>query len=272
MAPRKAEPEQAAPARLTYMEELRRLREEDGMSLGDLSEATTYDRSYLSKLERGERLGDFDTARRLDEVYGTRRMLQNLWLLAKDEAYLGRYQQFMRVEAEASVRSQYSASTIPGLLQTEEYAREQLGTGLVSQDKLERDVEARLNRQAVLVREGNPLRLRVILDESALRRRLKDPAAWNRQLEHLVRMAELPNIVIQVLPFGAGLQYLLGGSLTLLGMPDGVYVAYLEGSTSGELIEEPAEVEQHKLFYDQLRDAALPPAESLEFIRNLLKD
>ncbi|TDC05829.1 XRE family transcriptional regulator [Streptomyces sp. 8K308] len=253
------------------MEELRRLREEAGMSLGDLSEATTYDRSYLSKLERGERLGDFDTARRLDEVYGTRRMLQNLWLLAKDEAYLGRYKQFMRVEAEASVRFEYSASTIPGLLQTEAYAREQLGTGLLSEDKLERDVEARLNRQAVLAR-AIPLRLRVILDESALRRRLKDPSAWNRQLEHLVKMAELPNIVVQVLPFGAGLQYLLGGSLTILGMPDGVYVAYLEGSTSGELIEEPAEVEQHKLFYDQLRDAALPPAESLEFIRNLIKD
>ncbi|MGP3967363.1 Scr1 family TA system antitoxin-like transcriptional regulator [Streptomyces sp. 6N223] len=84
--------------------------------------------------------------------------------------------------------------------------------------------------------------------------------------------AQLPNVTIRVLPLSTGVHGLLGGSLTILWLPDGTSAAYLEGSKSGEVIEEPDEVEQFKLSYDEVSSHALSPEGSLEFIRRLMKD
>ncbi|MBL1065151.1 helix-turn-helix transcriptional regulator [Streptomyces sp. 7-21] len=275
MAPRKSEQKRVAPARRKYMEELLQLREESGMSLGDLSERSTYDRSYLSKLERGERLGDLETAKRLDAVYGAKRTLQNLWHLAKEDVYLGRYQRFMELESEANVIQMYVPQTIPGLLQTEEYAREQLWSTPHRPDeegRLEEQLVGRMSRRSILCNGDRHVHLRVILDEAALRRPLRDPVAWHRQLEQLLADARLPHVTVQVVPFSAGIHDLLGGTLTLLWLPEGAIAAYLESGKSGEVLEEPAEVEMLKLSYDQVRDLALSPSDSYEFIKSLSKD
>ncbi|WP_432746620.1 helix-turn-helix domain-containing protein [Streptomyces sp. JH002] len=259
-------------ARRLFMEELALLREESGMSLAQLAEKVCFDRSYLHKLETGLRLGDEATSRALDQCYGTGRHLQQLWKLAKEEVFLDRYKRYMKLESEALVMHNYSASTIMGLLQTEEYAREQQQTAWPKdENEVEEQVAARMGRQEVLIRES-PLHLRSILDESALRRQLRAPGAWARQLGHLLKAAERPNITIQVFPFSAGLQDQLGGSLTVLTVPNGTSVVYEESSTTGELMEEPGEVETRKLAYDRLRDAALTPVESVAFIRSLLEE
>lgn len=258
-------------ARRIFMEELALLREESGMSLAQLAERVRFDRSYLHKLETGLRLGDEATSRALDQCYGTGRHLQQLWKLAKEEVFPDRYKRYMKLEGEATVLHNYSASTIMGLLQTEEYAWEQQRTGWPKDDnELEEQVAARIRRQEVLTRPS-PLHLRAILDESALRRQLSDPIAWRRQLIHLLESAELPNITIQVLPFSRGIQD-LGGSLTVLTLSNGTSVVYEESTTMGELLEEPGEVEYRKLAYDRLRDRALTPVESVAFIRSLLEE
>lgn len=275
MAHRRTEPKPAAPARTTYMNELAQLREDAGWSLSQLSENARFDRSYLNKLERGERLGDLATARKLDEVYGTGRHLQNLWSLAKDDAYLGRYQRYMRLEDEARVIQNYVPQTIPGLLQTEEYARELLWSAPhrpEEEDAREEQLGLRISRQEILRRPDSPPHLRVVLDEAVFGRRLKDREAWHRQLQRLLDDAQLPNAIIQVLPLDAGLHILQGGSLTILWLPDGTAAAHLEGSKSGVVIEEPDEVEELRLTYDELSARALSPMDSLEFIRNLMKD
>lgn len=245
------------------------------MSLGALSDKTTYDRSYLSKLERGVRLGDFVTARRLDEVYGTKRCLQRLWTLAKDDAYLGQYQRFMQLESQATVMERYVPQIVPGLMQTEEYARELLWSSPhrpKEEDALEEQLGLRMSRQE-LVRNGDgQAHLRFILDESIFRRPLRDPLAWERQLERILGDARQPNITVQVLPFAGGLCDALVGSLTILWLPDGAVAAYQESAKTGVMIEEPSEVEPLKLSYDRLRDLALSPRDSEEFIRDLMKD
>ena len=257
------------------MEELAQLREDSGMSLGQLSDRARYDRSYLHRLETGERLGDLETAKRLDSVYGTGRHLQNLWGLAKDDAYLGRYQRYMELQNQAGVIQRYVPQTIPGLLQTEEYARELLWSTPHrpdDEDRLEEQLVLRMSQQTILRRDDSPVHLRVVLDEAVFGRPLKDREAWNRQLQRLLDDAQLPNVTVQVLPLDAGVHDLLGGSLTILWLPDGTSAAYLEGNKSGEVIEEPGEVEQHKLSYDEISARALSPKDSLEFIRNLMKD
>ncbi|MFF8696228.1 helix-turn-helix domain-containing protein [Streptomyces sp. NPDC015144] len=252
---------------------LKRLREESGKSLQDLQDETTYDRGYLHKLETGARLGSPEVMAALDRVYGTRTQLQQLWTLASDQAFGDRYAKFMDLERRASVQYTYSSGVIPGLLQTEGYATEVLGLGRRDRDdvNLLDDVAARMSRQDML-RGGGAPHFRALIDEAAFQRIAADPKVWIDQLESLLDWMEQPNIAIQVVPFAAGMHSLLGGSLTVLWLPDGKSVVYSESSTGGDLIEEPGRVEALRLSYDLLRDKALSPEQSAEFIANLIKE
>lgn len=103
-----------ASARKMLHETLKRLRDRSGLSLEELHDETTYDRSYLHKLESGARLGSLEVMAALDKVYGTGDQLQQLWELARDDAFGSRYQRFMQLEREATVRYEYASSSIPG--------------------------------------------------------------------------------------------------------------------------------------------------------------
>ncbi|MFJ9466464.1 helix-turn-helix domain-containing protein [Streptomyces caniferus] len=252
--------------------ELRRLREASGKSLAQLAEETNYDRTYLHRLETGERLSKLPVMEALDRVYGTGGLLVRLWRLARLDAFKDKYREFMQCEAKAVIMHAY-VSTVPGLLQTEDFAKVMLSSAPTpkSPQELEEDVAARMGRQELLHRDP-PLSARIILDESALRRSAPDAKVWYDQLTRIIDAAASPHMTIQVLPFSAGLHGLMEGSLSLLWMADGSAVAYLEGNKSGDLIEEPSEVAQYRLAYDRLRDAALPPHDSAVFIRQLVED
>ncbi|GES31685.1 helix-turn-helix transcriptional regulator [Streptomyces angustmyceticus] len=252
--------------------ELQRLREESGKSLAQLAEETNYDRTYLHRLETGERLSKLPVMEALDRAYATGGLLMRLWGLARLDAFKDKYREFMRLEAKATILHTY-ASAIPGLLQTEGFARVVLSSATtpMDSDSIEEDVAARLGRQELLQRPRPP-HVRVILDESALRRPARDPVIWRDQLMRISEAAKSPHVTVQVLPFSAGVHSLMGGSLWLLWMADGSAVAYLEGNRSGELIEEPEGVEQYRLSYDRLRDEALSPSDSAAFIEQLVED
>ncbi|MEU9122515.1 helix-turn-helix transcriptional regulator [Streptomyces sp. NPDC048506] len=252
--------------------ELRRLREASGRSLAQLAEETNYDRTYLHRLETGERLSKLPVMEALDRVYGTGGLLVRLWRLARLDAFKDKYRAFMQYEAKATIIHKYSL-IVPGLLQTEGFARLALSMAPtpVGADELEESVAARLGRQELLRRTPSP-NLRIILDEAALRRPVLDSEVWHGQLARIADAAQAPTITIQVLPFAAGVQSLSGGPLSLLWMADDSAVAYLEGNRSGELIEEPDEVQRYRLSYDHLRDAALSPRNSLAFIEQLVEE
>ncbi|WP_336047420.1 helix-turn-helix domain-containing protein [Streptomyces sp. CA2R101] len=253
--------------------ELQRLREESGKSLAQLSEETNYDRTYLHRLETGERLSKRPVMEALDRVYGTGELLVRLWGLARLDAFKDKYREFMECEAKATIMHKYMM-VIPGILQTEDYARVVLSSVpslLTNPDEVDELVAARMGRQELLVRSPAPS-IRVIFDESVLRRPTVDRRIWHEQLARIAGAAEAPNLTIQVLRFDAGVHDLMGGSLSLLWMVDGSGVAYLEGNKSGGLVEEPEEVAKYRLSYDRLRDLALPPPASAAFIQQLVED
>ncbi|MEU3351725.1 helix-turn-helix transcriptional regulator [Streptomyces sp. NPDC037389] len=259
-------------ARRTLAEELARLREESGRSLSELAEETTYDRAYLHKLEKGERLGSPEVMKALDQVYGTDKHLSLLWELATVDVIPDKYKRFMALERDAMSRCEFSVSTVPGLLQTEGYAREILKAGRPrTEDELEEQVTARLARQEWLRNPDQP-HYRVLLDEAVLCRAAQDPKVWHEQLDRLAHMDHLSYGTLQVVPFSAGLHDLLGGSLTLLWLPNGDSVAYVESSVSGDLHEDAADVERLRLSYDLLRDSALSPRESVAYVQRLMED
>ncbi|MGC0204672.1 helix-turn-helix domain-containing protein [Streptomyces levis] len=255
---------------------LRFLREQAGKSLGQLAEDTGYDKSYLSRLEKGERLSKRAVMEDLDSYYGSGGLLVREWREARREVIKDKYKAFMDLEATARVMWMFQLR-VPGLLQTEEYARVVLSglsgaqTTAGNSEEVEEQVAARMGRQELLHRASAPS-VRVILDEGAVRRPVPDAKVWADQLSRLMDTAELPNVAIQVLPYAAGVHDLMNSDLILLWQRSGDPVAYVEGNGIGQLIDDPDRVLSYRLSYDLVRDAALSPAESTVFIKRLLEE
>lgn len=261
--------------RVMLATELGRLRAESGRSLRELAEKVGWDHTHLYNMEQGKALGGPEAVEALDTVYGTTPLLMRLWELAKQGAtFRDKYVRYMQLEAEAVAIEHHTASIVPGILQTEAYARTLLwSTPHLPGDvaELEEQLEARMGRKKLLHRDPPPY-LRVILDEAVLRRPLLDEGEWRGQLAHLVEAAAMPHVTVRVLPYSVGLHALMNGSLILLQRPDGRTAAWLESSKNGELFEETDEVERFRLSYDALRDRALSPRDSVAFIERAMED
>ncbi|MFE9999542.1 helix-turn-helix domain-containing protein [Streptomyces avermitilis] len=255
---------------------LRLLREKSGKTLGQLAGETSYDKSYLYRLETGERLSKRAVMEDLDRYHGSGDLLVRLWRDARKDVIKDKYKAFMELEATARVMWMFQLR-VPGLLQTEDYARAVLSglsgaqTTAGNGDDIEEQVAARMGRQELLHRQPAPS-VRVILDESALRRPVPNAKVWADQLSRLVDAAELPSVALQVLPFKAGVHDLMDSHLWLFWQRTGDPVAYVEGNGFGELVDDPDKVLAFRLSYDLVRDAALPPAESTAFIKRLLEE
>src|SRR5690606_2293583 len=145
------------------------------------------------------------------------------------------------------------------------------GGMLDNRGAIERNVDARMRRQAILRRDPPP-QLWVILDETALRRLVGGPKVMRGQLTRLIELADAPNITIQVLPFEAGSHAAMTGAFYILdfgslNQPSLVYVATAAGSA---LLEKPEEVEQCTLVFNRAVLLAKSPDESIVFMKGLM--
>lgn len=252
---------------------LRYLREKAGKSLGQLAEETAYDKSYLCRLESGKRLSKMAVMEDLDTYFGSGDLLVSHWKVARLDAFKDQYKRFMELEATARVMQKFALG-VPGLLQTEDFARGVLSGALTTADGdelLEEQVAARLGRQYLLQQKPEP-DVRIVIDEFAFRRPATRPKTWTDQLLRLEAVALWPNVVVHVLPFSVGAHHHMTGSLTLLWQKDGSATAYKEGNGCSALVEDPDDVLRLRLSYDRLRDLALSPADSLTFIRRELEE
>ncbi|MCX2968040.1 MULTISPECIES: helix-turn-helix domain-containing protein [Streptomyces] len=199
--------------------------------------------------------------------------IKDLWWHMTRESYVDWAREFMEKQARAVKMLEYTAQSVPGLLQTPAYARASLREGLphLSEEELDRQVEARVSRCLLLEKEEPPF-LWAVLDETALRRRVGEKSTMHEQLGYLLTATKRPHITLQVLPFEAERHPITGGSLTLLSLPDGPDVAYLEGYNSGELVEAPERVTRYAHAYDVLQVHALTPAASERLIRDTMKE
>ncbi|MBR7673457.1 helix-turn-helix domain-containing protein [Streptomyces daliensis] len=252
-----------------------RLRQRAGLTQEELAAKIFVVRTRISQIEgaTGAR-PTLDLARKLDDVLDADGLLVDLWPYVRRESFPDWSQRFIDLSAKALEIRQYAAHVVPGLLQTPEYARALLRVGrtLRSQQQLDERLAARLDRQARLRGPDAP-EMWVVLDESVLRREVGGSGTMRAQILRLLRDGEAgQKLTIQVLPFSSGEHSALGGSLTLLRMPDGSRVAYTEGADSGQLVEEAEEVEGYAATYDRLRALALPPAGSADLLRDVVEE
>jgi hypothetical protein len=191
------------------------------------------------------------------------------WSMYRDVAPAGLLQ-LIGYEAAAAIRRNFEPLLVPGLLQTEEYARaviRGLDEGFPA-ERVDTLVEIRMRRQE-LVDRVNPPRLFFILDEAVIRRLVGGRAIMRRQIRRLIEVADRPNVTIEVVPFGAGVHPGLKGSFAVLEFPDAGDddVLYLE-SPRGDLISRdvPEEVLAYREVFEQLRKISLGPRDSITYL------
>jgi transcriptional regulator with XRE-family HTH domain len=260
-------------ARDLYGTELRRQRQLADISLDRLSDIVNYSKTQLHGVETGERLPLPPLSAKLDAAFGTGSLFEGLWGIVQREQFPDRYRRFMELAALAADIHEYAGHLVPGLLQTERYARVLLRVGdpEASEEEIERKVALRLERQGRLEEAGGPY-LWVVLEEAVLRRHIGGTAAMREQLAALLTAADSPRVGIQVLPFTYGEHTLIAGPLTLLHLPDRKTFAYFESRYGGHLVEESTEVKQHQRAYDLLRACALSPQDSAAMIEAAMED
>jgi transcriptional regulator with XRE-family HTH domain len=267
--------------------ELRRLREAARLTCEEVAEHLECSTSKVSRIETGRVSVSPRDVRDMLDLYGVsaqqgaslvqlaRDSRQKGWWHAYSDTIAPRFATYIGLESAASEIGIYEVTLIPGLLQTEDYARAVLMAGTVGgdHDGVERNVELLMARQPLLT-SADPPRLWAVLDEAALRRTVGGAGLMRLQLEHLLDLARLPNVAIQVIPFGAGAHPAMGRPFVILAFPERADpdVVYLEDLTSALYVEDVDEVDHYNMFFNHLRATALSFEDSASLIMSVIKE
>jgi transcriptional regulator with XRE-family HTH domain len=256
-----------------YGAELRRLREAAGLTQSQLGERAFCSGTYVGQFETAVRRPQQDTSRLFDEILGTGEHLQRLCRLARENKYPDYFADAAELEQMATEISEYAPMLVPGLLQTEGYARAITRTGLplVSDAEVEEIVRARMGRQHVLESAGRP-RMWVVVHEAVLRVPMGGSAVMREQLCHIADLMRSHTVFAQVLPFGSAADAPVNGMLSVMTFEDAPLTVYVENAHTGQLIDEPALVARYQKSYDLVRAAALPPKASLALIESVAEE
>lgn len=253
--------------------ELRVARERAGMSQAELGERLFVSGAFIGQLEAGTRRMHLEYAKQIDEILGTDGFFARNCVAAAESKYPDHFAEAAEAEARAKTIREYAPQLIPGLLQTEAYAREVFRAyqPTATEGTIDELVTNRLARASLLDDATTPL-FWCVLDEAVLRRAGESPALLGEALRHIARLIRSRRIIVQVLPFSAGVHAGMLGSLKLMSFEDAPPLAYVQGMGTGQLFDDPATVAQHTLTYDLLTANALSPRKSLALIESVAED
>lgn len=269
-----------------FRAELTRLRERSGMTQSEVADRTNYALSTVSAYETGRLIPSAAFAERADELFGTGDYdevakthngdLARLQKLVERVSVRSWFRDRVDVERKAAEIREYESYQAPGLLQTEYYARAIIGVGRpkMSPDEIERAVALRMTRQEILEpdtdlpadQEQTP-RYWAIVDESALLRVVGSPEVMKAQREHLIEMAQRPNITIQISLNAMGPTSAYGRAFTILVSHNTSSVVYLEDPNSAHYVRDRDDVSRYALIFDHLRASALDDTQTLRLLK-----
>jgi transcriptional regulator with XRE-family HTH domain len=259
-----------------FTTKLKRLREQAGLTLDDVAKRTNFALSTVSAYETGRRIASPDFAKLADGLFGTGDELAELQKLVENISLLPWFRERAEVERKAAEIREYESYQIPGLLQTEDYARAIIGVGRpkMSPDEIERAVALRMTRQEIIdLRDDLPAdqmqtpRYWAVIDESALQRTVGTLEIMRIQREHLVEMAQRPYITIQIIPNEKGPTSAYGRAFTVLVSHNNSSVVYLEDPNSAHYVRDRDDVSRYTLIFDHLRASALDDTRTLQLLK-----
>jgi transcriptional regulator with XRE-family HTH domain len=274
--------------RIVIGTQLRRWREDNGISREAAGEHIRASHAKISRLELGrvgfkerdlidllDLYGVTDEQEREEFLDLARRANARGWWHQHGAVLPSWFEMYLGLEQAAKVIRTYQVQFVPGLLQCEEYARGVIVVGHQSDsaDEIERRVHLRMTRQKMLTEPGAP-QLWAVLDEAALRRPFGPRHVMRAQLEHLLEITELPNVTVQVLPFRFGSHAAAGGAFTILrfaesDLPD---LVYLEQLNSAVYLDKRSDVEDYLSVMERVSVRAETPFKSKDTLRRLLSD
>jgi hypothetical protein len=267
---------------------LRRLREQSGLSTEEAGYEIRGSHSKISRMELG-RVGfkERDVSDLLS-LYGVtdpdeRGKLLELAREANTPGWWHRYsdvlpswfETYLGLEGAASLIRTFEVQFVPGLMQTEDYARAvvRLGYDDAPEEELQRRVRLRMARQERFAERSGPT-LWAVLDEAVLRRPLGGRDVMRAQLQHLIEMSSMPNVTLQIVPFGAMEHAAVGGPFAILrfaepGLSD---VVFMEQLTSALYLDKPTDVDTYMRAMNNLCIAATRPDKTIEFLEKVLSE
>jgi hypothetical protein len=266
--------------------QLRSLRENAGISRPAAGFRIRASESKISRMELGrvgfkerdvadliELYGVTDEAEREPLLSLARKANAPAWWHEFGDILPNWFQMYVGLEASASLIRTYEVQFVPGLLQTEDYARAVtlLGYPSVSSKEADRRVRLRIARQKILTRPNPPL-LWAVIDEAALRRPIGGAEVMRAQLKALLEAAQRPNIKLQVMPFGIGGHAGMGGSFTFLRFrdQDAADMVYLEHVTKAFYLNGLEDLDQYTKVIESLSATAAPPSSTAATLHSIL--
>ncbi|MEU8581680.1 helix-turn-helix domain-containing protein [Streptomyces abikoensis] len=266
---------QGATTAAVFGEVLRHHREVAGLTQEGLAVKIPCDRSLVARVETGTRVPQRRFVLACDQALGTGEMFAKLWRKIDWYPAVSHPDWFRRraeMDAEAVAVYEYQNQVIPGLLQTEDYARA-LFSRVARGDKeevIEERVRARLSRQQRFLDPLGPT-LVALLDESSIRNVVRDAALMCGQYAHLLEAGQQENICIQVVPASGGAMIRPNTSMSLIRLPNGEQWVYSESLDCGHFDNDPALIARHAQTYDVLRADALSARDSAALIRDAME-
>jgi transcriptional regulator with XRE-family HTH domain len=265
---------------------LREQRERKGMTLAEVAEEILCSTAKISRIENGQRLPTARDMRDLLNLYEItdeehRRRLNNLASMAREREptdlnahpFLTHYVSY---EMEAINIRDYKGTTVPGLLQTRDYARAIIESFFFTAEPLmlTRLVNSRMERQRAAFGRPDPPSLHVILDEATIRRIVGGRSVMREQLEHLLDMTQRPAITVQVIPFEAGSHPGMENTFTIFEVDSETgtqMVAYSEDVIGTVLLERPADLQNSIFIFEKTVQLALSAEQSGDLIREAIQ-
>ena len=261
--------------------ELRRLREQAGVTIDHVAARLKCSASKISRIETGQTGVTPRDVRNILEIYGLDQvMIDNLVEIAEQAREKGWWQlygdvltsAYVGLEAAADRAYSYEAQVVPGLLQTEDYARAMLQAARldIADAEIDRRVRVRQSRQSLLTQD-EPIDFWVVLDEAVLHRPVGGPAVMWRQFNHLIAMARRPNVTVQVLPFAAGAHAGMDGTFSMLLYEESASqnFVFAANAAGGVLLDKYDELQRYAFIFDHLRSLSLAPDDSIAMIATL---
>ncbi|MFC8441627.1 helix-turn-helix domain-containing protein [Streptomyces griseoincarnatus] len=265
--------------------ELKKLREKSALTCAQVGQALDWSGSKVNRMETGSGRVQPSDVDALCRFYDTSDELREfLKSLAREAKTRGWWQVhgagvpewfniYIGLEQDAFTLRQYQCEVLPGLMQTEAYARELHTTGAhMSAEDIDRAVRVRLERQDMLTRPDAP-EAWFVVNEGAVRNVIGDREVMRDQLEKVLEAADLPSVTLQVLPFDSG-TYPATGSFTMLGFPapEDPDLVYRDGITDAVYLEGEHHVREYTRAFDGLRAAALSPQRSARLVQSVVKE
>ncbi|CAM5408061.1 transcriptional regulator [Streptomyces xanthochromogenes] len=257
---------------MAYGEWLKDQREHAGLTQQQLAETAIMSRTHIAHIEAGRRWPSQDDAKRLDRALNTGNVLASFLPDRNARPVADHFEAAKQFEQQASVIREFALALVPGILQTEAYARAVLSVRFPPLRPEERDqaVATRLKRSGILADPVTPV-VWALLDETVLHRPVGGPIVMAEQLIHMADLADAGRIRVHVLPFSLGAHPLFPSMVTLMWFEDQPPVAYVEGLHTGTVHDSPALVDRFQATYDLALSDALPLKESLALLRATAK-